>query len=299
MDRAAVDSVRAFNRTVTQRLGVLEDEYLGRGRPLGASRVMWEIGENGTDLRTLRTALDLDSGYLSRLVRSLEADGLIAVEPDPADKRVRTVRLTAAGRVEREVIDSRSDDLAWSFLAPLNDSQRTRLVGAMVEVERLLTAGLVEVAVEDPRTPAARACIDAYFAELDERVEGGFDPSITISADPDELVEPRGLLLLARLRDEPVGCAALKLHGDEPAEIKRMWVAPHARGLGVGRRLLTEVEEHAVRRGARVLRLETIRELHEASALYRSAGYSEVAPFNDEPHADHWFEKPAPRPGDS
>ena len=293
MDRAAVDSVRSFNRAVTQRLGVLEDEYLGRGRPLGASRVMWEIGEDGTDLRTLRTALDLDSGYLSRLVRSLESDGLITVEPDPSDKRVRTVRLTAAGRAERTVIDRRSDDLAWSFLAPLNDGQRTRLLDAMTQVERLLTAGLVEVAVEDPRTPAARACIDAYFAELDARVEGGFDPSITISADPDELTEPRGLLLLARLRDEPVGCTALKLHGDEPAEIKRMWVAAHARGLGVGRRLLTEVEEHARRRGARVLRLETIRELTEATALYRSAGYREVAPFNDEPHADHWFEKRA------
>src|SRR4051812_5410524 len=291
MDTAAVRSVRSFNRTVTQRLGVLEDEYLGRGRPLGASRVLWEIGDEGTDLRTLRTALDLDSGYLSRLVRSLEDDGLITVEPDPDDKRVRTARLTAAGRAEREVIDRRSDDLAWSLLAPLKDAQRTRLVDAMAQVERLLTAGLVEVAVEDPHTPAAQACIDAYFAELDDRVEGGFDPTITISADPDELIEPRGLLLLARLHDEPIGCAALKLHGDEPAEIKRMWVDPQARGLGVGRRLLTEVEDHARRRGARVLRLETIKELTEATALYRSAGYREVAPFNDEPHADHWFEK--------
>src|SRR3954447_6379153 len=144
MDSAAVRNVRSFNRMVTQRLGVLEDEYLGRGRPLGASRVMWEIGGDGTDLRALRTALDLDSGYLSRLVRSLEADGLIAVEPDPADKRVRTVRLTAAGLAEREVIDSRSDDLAWSLLAPLKDAQRARLVDAMAQVEHLLTAGLVE-----------------------------------------------------------------------------------------------------------------------------------------------------------
>jgi DNA-binding MarR family transcriptional regulator/GNAT superfamily N-acetyltransferase len=293
MDTAAVRSVRSFNRTVTQRLGVLEDEYLGRARPLGASRVLWEIGDEGTDLRALRASLDLDSGYLSRLIRSLEADGLIAVEPDPADKRVRTVRLTAAGRAEREVIDTRSDDLAWSLLAPLKDTQRTRLVDAMAQVERLLTAGLVEVAVEDPHTPAARACIAAYFAELDDRVEGGFDPTVTIPADPDELTEPRGLLLLARLHDQPIGCAALKLHGDEPAEIKRMWVARSARGLGVGRRLLSEVEEHARARGARVLRLETIHELTEATALYRSAGYREVAPFNGEPHADHWFEKSA------
>jgi len=100
------------------------------------------------------------------------------------------------------------------------------------------------------------------------------------------------LMLVARLRGEPIGCAALKrLRDRAPAEIKRMWVASHARGLGVGRRLLTEVEERARARGARVLRLETIRELGEAAALYRSSGYREIAPFNDEPHADYWFEK--------
>src|SRR4051812_10561436 len=119
MDTEAVQRVRAFNRTVTQRIGVLEDEYLGRGRPLGANRVLWEIGDDSTDLRWLRTALDLDSGYLSRLMRSLEAEGLVTVEPDSSDKRVRRARLTAAGRAERAVIDSSSDELAWSLLAPL------------------------------------------------------------------------------------------------------------------------------------------------------------------------------------
>jgi len=291
METTTVGKVRSFNRTVTQRLGVLHDEYLGRRRPLGASRVLWEIGNGPTDLRSLRSRLDLDSGYLSRLIRSLEADRLVVVEPDPADKRVRTVRLTDAGRAERELVDTRSDELAWSLLAALGDAQRARLVDAMAEVERLLTAGLVEVVVEDPRSPAAQACIAAYFAELDARVAGGFDPSITISAAPEELTEPRGLLLLARLRGEPIGCAALKRQGDALADIKRMWVAAEARGLGVGRRLLTEVEQHARDRGVRTLRLETIRELHEATALYGSSGYREVPAFNDEPHADYWFEK--------
>ena len=291
MDSTAVASVRSFNRTVTQRLGVLQDEYLGRGRPLGASRVLWEIGDEGTDLRALRAALDLDSGYLSRLIRSLEAERLIAVEPGSADKRVRTVRLTAAGRAERALVDSRSDDLAWSLIAPLGDRQRGRLIGAMADVERLLTAGLVDVAIEDPRSAAAQACIAAYFAELDRRVEGGFDPGRTNPADPDELTLPAGLLLIARLRGEPIGCGALKLHGDDPADIKRMWVVPAARGLGVGRRLLTELEQHARRHGATVVRLDTIRSLHEAKSLYRASGYREVAAFNDEPYADHWFEK--------
>ena len=79
--------------------------------------------------------------------------------------------------------------------------------------------------------------------------------------------------------------------GADAAYLKRMWVAPEARGLGLGRRLLSELEEHARRHGATVARLETNRSLAEAISLYRSAGYVEVPRFNDEPYADHWFEK--------
>jgi DNA-binding MarR family transcriptional regulator/N-acetylglutamate synthase-like GNAT family acetyltransferase len=253
--------------------------------------VLWEIGADGTDLRTLRARLDLDSGYLSRLVRSLEQDGLVAGQPGAGDKRVRTVRLTDAGRAERDLLDRRSDELASSLLVSLSDPQRRRLVEAMAVVERLLTAGLVSVDVEDPASTAARFCIESYFAELDTRFDAGFDPSQSISADAAELTEPAGLLLVARLRGEPIGCGALKLHGPEPAEIKRMWVAPSARGLGVGRRILSELEEHARRRGAGLVRLETNQTLREAGGLYRSAGYAEVEAFNDEPYAHHWFEK--------
>jgi DNA-binding MarR family transcriptional regulator/GNAT superfamily N-acetyltransferase len=291
VDDTATRQVRSFNRSVTQRIGALQDEYLARGRPLGASRVLWEIGGDGSDLRVLRARLDLDSGYLSRLVRSLEHDGLVVVEPGAPDKRVRTVRLTDAGRAERELLDRRSDELAASLLVPLSDTQRNRLVEAMGVVQRLLTAGLVEVDVEDPSSTAARFCIESYFAELDRRFDAGFDPSRSISADAAELTEPAGLLLVARLRGEPIGCGALKLHGAEPAEIKRMWVAGSARGLGVGRRILSELEQCARDRRVGVVRLETNRTLREASGLYRSAGYVEVEAFNDEPYAHHWFEK--------
>ncbi len=115
----------------------------------------------------------------------------------------------------------------------------------MATVERLLTAGLVEVTVEEPTSPAAAFCIQSYFTELDQRFDAGFDPSISISADAAELTEPNGLLLVARLRGEPIGCGALKFHGALPTEIKRMWVAREARGLGVGRRLLAELEQRA------------------------------------------------------
>jgi DNA-binding MarR family transcriptional regulator/GNAT superfamily N-acetyltransferase len=291
MDEDAVRGVRSFNRTVTQRIGALSDEYLARGQSLGASRVLWEIGPDGSDARSLRSRLDLDSGYLSRLLRLLEQDGLVKVEPDRTDRRVRTVRLTRAGRAERAVLDRRSDDLARSLLAPLNASQRARLLEAMEVVERLLTAGLVEIGVEDAASDAARFCIESYFDELDARFDAGFDPRQSISADAVELTEPAGLFLVARLRDEPIGCGALKLHGRGPAEIKRMWVAAPARGLAVGRRILNELEVQAMARGVKVVRLETNRSLGEAIGLYRSASFVEVDPFNDEPYAHHWFEK--------
>jgi DNA-binding MarR family transcriptional regulator/GNAT superfamily N-acetyltransferase len=291
MEQAAIESVRSFNRTVTQRIGALADDYLARDRPLGASRVLWEVGDTGVDVRALRARLDLDSGYLSRLLRRLEGEGLIVVEASATDGRVRIARLTETGRAERTSLDRKSDELASSLLTPLDPDQRGRLVEAMGVVERLLTAGLVEFAIEPPTTAAARFCLQEYFAELDARFEIGFEPGRSISADADDLVEPRGLLVLARLRNEPIGCGALKLHGAGPAEIKRMWVAPSARGLGLGRRLLRELERHARLRAATVAQLETNRTLHEAIALYRSAGYVEVPPFNDEPYADHWFEK--------
>src|ERR687887_2544096 len=98
-----IERVRRFNRTVTQRIGALNDAYLARGRPLGQARVLWEIGPDGADVRSLRARLDLDSGYLSRLLRSLERDRLVVVDADRSDKRVRKVRLTAAGSAEREL----------------------------------------------------------------------------------------------------------------------------------------------------------------------------------------------------
>jgi GNAT superfamily N-acetyltransferase len=225
------------------------------------------------------------------LLRALEAEGLVTVAPSDIDRRTRVARLTPHGDRERRLLDRRSDELAESLLVPLDGDQRERLVDAMATVERLLTAGLVKLVVEDPASPAARFCIGQYFDELDRRFDDGFDPTISISADVDELTEPRGLLVVARLHDGVVGCGALKFHGTGPAEIKRMWVSADARGLGLGRRLLQRLEQLASEQGVDRVRLETNRALTEAIGLYRSAGYREVDAFNDEPFAHHWFEK--------
>ena len=291
MPASAVESVRRFNRVVAQRVGALDHHFLGRPRPMGESRVLWEIGLPGADVRELRSRLGLDSGYMSRVLRSLERQGLVLVGASPKDGRVRTVRLTKAGDVERAELDRRADQFAEGMLESLTSKQRTRLVAAMSEVERLLSAAFVRFGIEDPTTSEARWCIEQYFDELGRRFESGFDPSQSISADPHELIPPAGALMIARLHEKPIGCGALKFHGDEPAELKRMWIAAEARGLGLGRRLLLELEAYARGHGVRVVRLETNGSLREAIQLYRTSGYREVPAFNDEPYAHHWFEK--------
>jgi GNAT superfamily N-acetyltransferase len=158
-------------------------------------------------------------------------------------------------------------------------------------VEKLSTAALLEIDAVDPTDPDAKHCLREYFAELDRRFDAGFDSADSLPADPDEMRPPAGVFLIATVRGDPIGCGALKFHGDEPTELKRMWVAPTARGLGVGRRLLGELERRAFEHGSRTVRLETNRALTEAIAMYRSAGYREVDAFNDELYADHWFEK--------
>jgi DNA-binding MarR family transcriptional regulator len=253
--------------------------------------VLWEIGPDGCDVRDLRARLGLDSGYLSRLLRALEQDGLITVGASEADGRRRSARLTVQGQAERGEYDRRSDDAAAALLGPLSGRQRERLVAAMAEVERLLAAAAVEIGVRDPAEPDARRCLRAYEDELSARIDGGFDPARSNSAADHEMTPPAGLFLVATLHGEPAGCGALKFHGEDPAELKRMWVSPAVRGLGLGRRLLAELEAQAAGHGVRVLRLETNRVLAEAISLYRAAGYREVPAFNDEPYAHHWFEK--------
>jgi len=252
---------------------------------------VWELGHDGAELRGLRDSLGLDSGYLTRALQSLERQGLVKIRVSRADRRVRRATLTRRGRAERALLDRRSDVLAERTLRSLTERQRTALVTAMAEVDRLLRASLVSFVVEPPDSADARWCLEQYFTELDVRFEGGFKPALSISANARELVPPAGLLIVARLRGKPVGCGALKYHGKKPAELKRMWLAKSIRGLGIGARMLAELERRAGRAGARVVRLETNRALAEAISLYRRSGYVEVSRFNDEPYAHHWFEK--------
>lgn len=273
IDEAMIKAVRSFNRAVTQRVGALNEHYLGRSRPLGEARILWEIGERGCDVRLLRARLDLDSGYLSRLLRSLEGAGLTALTPSDDDRRVRNVRLTKRGGAELAMLDQRSDALAKSMLSTLAPAQQERLVTAMAEVDRLLTASAVEISQVDPDQSDARLCLSAYYAELDRRFPAGFDAATGDSLEPGEMRPPAGLLLVATLGKTAVGCGVLRFHSEGWAEIKRLWVDGSVRGLGLGRRLLGELETRAAQLGSHTARLDTNRSLHEAIAMYRQTGY--------------------------
>jgi DNA-binding MarR family transcriptional regulator len=291
MDRTQLQRVRRFNRLVTQRVGALQDGYLSRGRPLGEARLIFEIGVDGADASSLRGRLGLDSGYLSRLLRSLDAQGLVTVERKAGDARRRSVALTRKGREELSSYEKLSDDLAASILEPLDPARRDRLMLAMGEVERLLRAAAVEIVAVAAGDAEARWCLDEYFRELMSRFEEGFDPLRDKAGEMNEMTPPAGVFMLARLECDPVGCGGVKRVDETTGEIKRVWTAPSARGLGVARRIVRRLEAAARDMGLKGVRLDTNRALTEAQALYRAEGYREVARFGDNPYAHHWFAK--------
>jgi DNA-binding MarR family transcriptional regulator/predicted GNAT family N-acyltransferase len=292
MNDDQIEQVRRFNRLVTRRIGALGDDYLSRGRPLGEARLIFEIGAaGGMDLGRLRNMLGLDSGYMSRLLRSLEAQEMIEVRRKPGDGRAREVVPTARGRKEFAAYDSRSAKFARSMLSPLGEAQRERLVAAMAEIERLIRASFVTIADESPRSADGRWCREQYFAELARRFDGGFDTATGDPSDSADLLPPSGSFLVARLDGEPVGCGGLKTLDATTGEIKRVWTARSARGIGVAGRMMQRLEERGREMGFSVLRLDTNKSLVEAQALYRKLGYQEIGRYNDNPYASHFFEK--------
>jgi DNA-binding MarR family transcriptional regulator len=277
-----IGRVRSFNRLVTRQVGALSDRYLGR-LPLGEARVLFEIGSAGRATpRDIRARLGLDSGYLSRVIGSLRRHGLVEETPSPSDGRTKLLRLTPTGRAEQRKMDEASDALAASTLEPLTAEQRERLLRAEADVQRLLALSMFTVGLEDPSSSDARWCLDHYFAELDERFEEGF------VAPSDESV---AAFVVARLGGQPAGCGALKTLAPGIGEIARVWVDRPHRGLGLGPRIIRALEEEAAGLGHHTLRLDTNRSLDEAKAMYRANGYVEIARYNDNPYANHWFEK--------
>jgi GNAT superfamily N-acetyltransferase len=137
--------------------------------------------------------------------------------------------------------------------------------------------------------------MSTYFAELDRRFPGGFAPGDTLVADAPAFRAPGGAFLIAIIHDETVGCGGVLTLRQGLGEIKRMWIADGWRGVGLGRRLLAELEQVGAQLGHREVHLDTNDTLTEAIAMYQSAGYRSIQRYNDNPFARRWFAKELPR----
>ncbi|MFB6637537.1 GNAT family N-acetyltransferase [Streptomyces chartreusis] len=283
-----VTAFRRFNRYFTRRIGVLDDHYLGQDRPLGEARLLFEIGD-GMSLRELRSRLGLDAGYLSRMAKALQAQGMVTLSAHPEDSRLRMIEPTAAGRVEVKEQNRRANLVAAGLLDGLSEPQRAELAGALATAQRLLRLASIAVALVDGAAPDARACLDGYAADIDERFPEGFDKDDLVA--PQEVSGDAGAFFVAYEEDRPVGCGALRRLEPGVGEIRHVWVHPAARRLGLARRLLDALEQEAVARHLSVVRLDTHAALTEAQAMYRACGYTAIPAYDDNVYASHWFEK--------
>src|SRR5580698_8840199 len=284
-----VSRVRRFNRAVTREAGALDNSFLGRERPLGAARVLNAIGQGRTDVADIRDYLELDSGLMSRLLRGLEDEGLVATMPHRDDARRRVAKLTPTGRREFNAYEAISDSRAELLLGRQGNSQA--LLAAMDLIATAFGRGNIAIDAANPRGKEARYCLGEYYGELARRFKGGFDVSLSRDPDAADMIAPRGTFLVAMSDGLPIGCVGLKGDGGVSAEVKRLWVAPSARGLGLGRRLMESVESAARDIAIKILRLDTNSALPEAGQLYRSSGWTEIDRFNDDPYPDLFFEK--------
>jgi DNA-binding MarR family transcriptional regulator len=285
-----VARLRRFNRVVTREIGALDTSYLGRGRPLGAARVLQLVKPDGTDVTELRLRLDLDTGLLSRLLRSLEAEGLVDVAPDPADRRRRIARLTPAGLAEWQVYDALGHAKAQMVLDRAGTNQQA-LVEAMDLIATVMLKDDVVIRDADPADPAALSCLGAYYRLLLELDAGITAEMLPLPLpDPERYCSPDGAFLIAWSEDLPIGCASIRRLGPKLAEVKRLWVHPHARGQGLGLRLMRAIEARARDLGFTHAKLDSNTCLVAAVSLYRSDGWVECDPYTDPP-ANIWMTK--------
>lgn len=289
MKQEDITRVRNFGRSVAVEVGALEDSFLDRGRPLGSARVLNAIGLGYQNVSELRAFLKLDTGLLSRLLRGLEAENLTETTPNPNDRRGRITKLTAEGKDEFDIYEKLSNERAATILARHKNARR--LLDAMDIVTIALLRKDIVFEEVDYASELATHCLREFAAELSKRLNLEFD--LKKSGDPDlsQMKHPHGTFVVARLGDMPLGCVGIKGNGGPFAEVKRMWIAPAARGLGLARRLMTTAEDGARALGIETLRLDTNSTLFEAVGLYQNMGWAEIDRFNDDPYPDLFFEK--------
>ncbi|MEO8244890.1 MAG: bifunctional helix-turn-helix transcriptional regulator/GNAT family N-acetyltransferase [bacterium] len=281
--------IRRFNRAVTREAGALEQSFMGRGRPLGVARVLWGIPRHHGDIASVRSDLGLDSGLFSRILRSLQSEGLIALTAHPQDGRRRIACLTELGQSEVALYDQLNDSSAERILSRAPDS--AALLAAMDLVATALNRDHVQIIETDPDSTAAQYCLQEYFTLLSQKIPG---VTLDLFPLPDPKAcsyrPPHGCFLIAWSDAMPLGCVSLRPLDGATAEVKRLWVAPDARGQGLARRLMLQIEDRAHALGYSRLNLDTNANLPEAIALYHKTGWTAIAAYSGFP-STHWFSK--------
>src|SRR3954470_4182222 len=283
-----VAAVRSFNRFYTRRIGVLAEGLLRTSHPLPEARVLFELGRREvTDVGGLRRMLDLDAGYLSRLLARLEARGLVTRERSDADARRRRVRLTAQGADAFAMLDRRSTDEIGGLLAGMDEERQRRLIAAMDTVRGLLGDHVrsPSFVLRAPR-PGDLGWIvhrhGALYAEehgWDERFEALVARIVADFADGHDA--RREAAWIAEHDGAQAGCVLCVTASPTVAQLRLLLVEPFARGLGIGSRLVDECLRFARHAGYEEIRLWTNDVLHDARRLYEGAGFALV---RSQPH---------------
>ena len=276
-----VDDVRGFNRFYTRVLGLLRPDLAGSAFGLTEARVLFELAHrDDVAVSDLRRDLDLDAGYLSRILSGFTASGLVARERSEADGRRQVVRLTEAGRRAFDELDRLQAGAIDSLLAPLDDGQRTRLVGAMGQIRRMLSneAHRTGLVLRPPQPGDLGWVIERHGARY--AAEYGWDTAFEalvarIVADFAERRDiQREAAWIAELGGERVGCVfCTAADVEHTAQLRLLLVEPSARGAGVGARLVDECLRFAERSGYRRITLWTNDVLLAARRIYERAGF--------------------------
>ena len=282
-----IDTVRRFNRFYTRRIGVLETRYLGSPFPLPQARVLYELGQRGVATASeLGAELDLDLGYLSRLVQSLRRQGLLQGEPSKEDARRVRLSLSAKGRKVYLQLDARSRQEVAGMLDQLPAPQQQRLVGALQAVEAVLERKDKPVSLREHRPGDIGWVVHAhgrFYAEeygWDERFEALV--AEIAAAFVQNFDRKRERCWIAEMDGEPVGSVFVVKDTKTTAKLRLLIVDPKARGRGLGKRLVEECIRFAREKGYRRLALWTQSNLSAARGIYRAAGFRKV---KEEKHA--------------
>jgi DNA-binding MarR family transcriptional regulator/GNAT superfamily N-acetyltransferase len=279
-----IAGVRKFNRFYTRQIGLLRQGMVGTPYSLSEARVLYELGQGETKAAALAERLDIDPGFLSRMLRRLGARGLVAQTPSATDRRQSILELTAEGRAEFMALDRRSQQETATLLAGLHESDQHRLVAAMTAIEALLGAPAAppRAIVLRPFRGGDMGFVLARHGALygEERGWGrAFERLVAeiIAEFLKSFDAEREACWIAETDGEPVGSVMLVNAGDGIAKLRLLLVEPRARGLGIGRRLVEECIRFARQAGYRKITLWTQSILAPARATYRRCGFTKVA----------------------